>query len=724
GFAAFLQRLSGQDELILGTPVSNRLQAETESLLGILLNNVPVRVSFPDGQTFAELARQVSDSLLDAQRHQDLPFERLIDHLALPRSLSHAPLFQVMVAQQLAVERRIRFPGLDFEVLDTALSHSEYDLDFHIVTPAEGPIEFNLMHALDLFGAATAERWLQGFVHLFEHLLDQPGQALATHPLLTPAEVQQLERWNGGRQDLAPSKDILDAFEQQVAATPDAVAVIQGEQQLSYGELDRQANQLAHLLRVQGAGEGQWLALCLDKSLELPVAILAVLKTGAAYVPIDPALPQERIRYILGDCASPLLISHSRHRAALEGLAVDTLWLDAQQPILDLQPVSAPARAIGADTPFYAIYTSGSTGQPKGAVVTHGGVRNLQRWYTREFAWGPGDKALLASAIGFDLTQKNLFAPLLTGGTLVLPSHDGYDHLALLEAIRHHGITQLNVAPSAIYPVVEAARQNGWRDLASLRYLILGGEPIRLAALRDWLQSANSQCQLINSYGPTECTDVVAWHRVDPAAEGRLIPIGRPVDATQLYVLDRHDQPVPVGVLGEICIAGAGVGSGYLNRDDLTAQAFVANPFGAGRLYRTGDLGRYLATGELEFIGRKDFQIKLRGLRIEPGEIEHALRQLDGVRDSLVLVQGERLVAYAVLAPGAVLTAQWREALARFVPAYMVPQALVTLEAWPLSANGKIDRKALPEPVVEDASEAFEAPASDSEQRLAGLWAE
>ncbi|MGE8360383.1 non-ribosomal peptide synthase/polyketide synthase [Pseudomonas sp.] len=723
-FAAFLQRLSGQDELILGTPVSNRLQAETESLLGILLNNVPVRVSFPAGQTFAELARQVSDSLLDAQRHQDLPFERLIDHLALPRSLSHAPLFQVMVAQQLAVERRIRFPGLDFEVLDTALSHSEYDLDFHIVTPAEGPIEFNLMHALDLFGAATAERWLQGFVHLFERLLDQPGQVLATHPLLTPAEAQQLERWNDSRQDLAPARDILDAFEQQVAATPDAVAVIQGERQLNYGELDRQANQLAHLLRVQGAGEGQWLALCLDKSLELPVAILAVLKTGAAYVPIDPALPQERIRYILGDCASPLLISHSRHRAALEGLAVDTLWLDAQQPILDLQPVSAPARAIGADTPFYAIYTSGSTGQPKGAVVTHGGVCNLQRWYTREFAWGPGDKALLASAIGFDLTQKNLFAPLLTGGTLVLPSQDGYDHLALLEAIRQHGITQLNVAPSAIYPVVEAARQNGWRDLASMRYLILGGEPIRLAALRDWLQSTNSQCQLINSYGPTECTDVVAWHRVDPAAEGRLIPIGRPVDATQLYVLDCHDQPVPVGVLGEICIAGAGVGTGYLNRDDLTAQAFVANPFGAGRLYRTGDLGRYLATGELEFIGRKDFQIKLRGLRIEPGEIEYALRQLDGVRDSLVLVQGERLVAYAVLAPGAVLTAQWREALARFVPAYMVPQALVTLEAWPLSANGKIDRKALPEPVVEDANEAFEAPASDCEQRLAGLWAE
>ena len=723
-FATFLHRMSGQDDLILGTPVSNRDREQTQSLLGILLNNLPIRVRFPGQSSFAELARQVSETLLEAQRHQDLPFERLVDHLALPRRLSHAPLFQVMIAQQLPMERRVRFPDLDFEVLDTPLSHSEYDLDLHIVAPAQGAIELNLMFALDLFEPATAERWLQRFVHLFENLLEAPERPLGEHRLLEAREWQRtLHAWNDSACELPPLPSILDAFEAQVARSPQAVAVQQRTLSLGYAELDAQANRLAHHLREQGIGSGHWVALCLDKTPELAVAMLAVLKCGAAYVPIDSAYPLERIRYILEDCASSLLLTDAELAARHADLPVRQLVLEHLQAELARQPSSAPARDLDGTAPFYAIYTSGSTGQPKGAVVTHGGVRNLQHWYLRTLGWRQGDKVLLASATGFDLTQKNIFAPLLSGATLVMPSAQGYEPQALLQDIREQRITLLNGAPSAFYPLLDLAAAEHWRDLASLRALVLGGEPIRMERLRPWLDSGNGQCRVLNSYGPTECTDVVAWHEVDGEAADAALPIGRPVDNTQLYVLDRYDQPLPVGVPGEICVAGAGVGPGYLHREALTAATFVANPFGPGRLYRTGDLGRYRANGELEFLGRKDFQIKLRGLRIEPGEIEQALLRLDGVRDSLVLVRDERLLAYVLTDGGAAVQHDWRERLARFIPTYMLPQALLALAEWPLSANGKIDRRALPQPEAEhDAM--LQAPQGEHEMRLATLWAD
>ena len=724
-FASFLQRMSGQDDLILGTPVSNRERSETQPLVGILLNNLPVRVRFQGQPSFAELARQVSDTLLDAQRHQDLPFERLVDHLALPRRLSHAPLFQIMVAQQLPMERRVQFPGLEFEVLDTPLSHSEYDLDLHIVTPSQGPIELNLLYAHDLFEAPSAERLLQRFVHLFEAMLEAPERPLGEHRLLTPDEWQRtVEGWNRTAQALPLAPTILNAFEAQVVRSADALAIEHREHRLTYGELDTQANRLAHHLIAQGVGRGHWVALCLDKSPELAVAILAVLKCGAAYVPIDTSYPAERIRYILDDCGSDLLLTHGQYAARYTELPVKLLQLDRLQAQLEQQPATPPTRCLDADSPFYAIYTSGSTGQPKGAVVTHGGVRNLQHWYLRTLGWRQGDKVLLASATGFDLTQKNIFAPLLCGATLVMPSVESYDPQALLHDIRSHRITLLNGAPSAFYPLVEIADAQQWRDLASLRALVLGGEPIRMERLHGWLASEHGRCRVINSYGPTECTDVVAWHEVDIDAPNEVLPIGRPVDNNQLYVLDRYDQPLPVGAIGEICVAGAGVGSGYLHREALTASVFVTNPFGEGRLYRTGDLGRYLANGELEFLGRKDFQIKLRGLRIEPGEIEQALRRLDGVRDSLALVRDDRLIAYVLTATGKLPSEGWRDELGRFIPAYMLPQALVALSEWPLSANGKIDRRALPEPLLEEAGETLEAPQGDSEVRLASLWAE
>ncbi|MDN5513859.1 MAG: amino acid adenylation domain-containing protein, partial [Pseudomonas sp.] len=722
-FATFLHRMSGQDDLILGTPVSNRDREQTQSLLGILLNNLPIRVRFQGQTSFADLARQVSATLLDAQRHQELPFERLVDHLALPRRLSHAPLFQVMVAQQLPLERRVRFPDLDFEVLDTPLSHSEYDLDLHIVTPAQGAIELNLLFALDLFEPATAESWLQRFVQLFDAMLEAPEQPLGEHHLLAPEERQRtLHDWNDSARELPSAPSILDTFEAQVARSPQAVAVQHLARSLSYSELDAQANRLAHYLRAQGVGSGHWVALCLDKTPELAVAILAVLKCGAAYVPIDSAYPAERIRYILADCASSLLLTDAKLAARHADLPVRQLVLEHLQTKLAQLPASAPARDLDTDAPFYAIYTSGSTGQPKGAIVTHGGVRNLQHWYLRTLGWRQGDKVLLASATGFDLTQKNIFAPLLSGATLVMPSVQGYEPQALLQDIREQRITLLNGAPSAFYPLLDLAAADHWRDLASLRALVLGGEPIRMERLRPWLGSGNGHCRVINSYGPTECTDVVAWHEVNSDTDAAL-PIGRPVDNTQLYVLDRYDQPLPVGIPGEICIAGAGVGPGYLQREALTAAAFIANPFGAGRLYRTGDLGRYLANGELEFLGRKDFQIKLRGLRIEPGEIEQALRRLDGVRDSLVLVRDERLLAYVLTNEGASAQADWRERLASFIPAYMLPHSLQALPQWPLSANGKIDRRALPQPQAESEAQ-LQAPEGEHETRLAELWAD
>lgn len=518
---------------------------------------------------------------------------------------------------------------------------------------------------------------------------------------------------------------VIDKIGAQVLRSPDATAVKCGNHALTYAQLDQRSNQLARYLIGQGVGKGQRVGICLDRGLDLFVSVLGVMKAGAAYVPMDAHYPAERLSYILEDSQAPFLITQECVFARLqeEGIHVGSkqvLLMDSQRQAWSANSDASLETRPGLDDLIYVIYTSGSTGLPKGAAVYHRGEINLLHWYTQALSLTAADRFLLVSAIGFDLTQKNLFAALTVGGCVVIPEMDQYDVDLVADTLHREGITIVNCAPSAFYPVAEKTAHAGY-PFSQLRFLVLGGEPIRYNGLNDWLTHPRCQCQLVNSYGPTECSDVVAAYTLanDATPPWDVIPLGYPVANTRLQVLGERGIELPAGLVGELFIAGEGVGAGYLNRDELNAQSFL-RATGGERWYRTGDLVRRWPTGELEYIGRRDFQIKLRGLRIELGEIENALRKQAGIADSLTVVVEERLVSY-VLADQQYDERACRQALRAHLPDYMIPAVLVTLEAWPLTPNGKIDRKALPPPDAHAKVE-FIAPRNDTEERIAVIW--
>ncbi|MDX1695389.1 MAG: amino acid adenylation domain-containing protein, partial [Ketobacteraceae bacterium] len=542
--------------------------------------------------------------------------------------------------------------------------------------------------------------------------------------LLSQLEQEQLDAWNKTARELPGHETVVHWFEHQVTQTPEHTALAFGDLQLTYRELDERANQLANYLISRGVKPRDRVAISLGRSLEMVVSVWAVLKAGGTYIPVDVNYPKERLAFLLEDSDAACLITESCMQDRLPQTAATRILVDEESSQIAACGSEKPAVSLSAGDLIYIIYTSGSTGKPKGAAVRHSGEMNLLSWYVSDLGLGESDRALMISAFGFDLTQKNLFAMLVCGGTLVVPAMDQYDDAVVLDTIKSRQITLVNCAPSAFYPLVDQFDDERAAALASLRYLVLGGEPIRLSALYPWLSHPSTQCQLVNSYGPTECTDVVSFHVLDQIKPDQAqIPIGRPINNTQLYVVDDALKRLPVGLVGELCIAGRGVGAGYIGRDDLTAEVFIDNPFGVGKLYKTGDLARYLEDGAIEYIGRKDFQVKLRGLRIELGEIEHALRQLEGVSDGLAMVVNDQLVAY-VVADDRFDHAAWRQRLADYLPEYMVPAHLVTLDEWPLTPNGKIDRKALPAPDQGSRRVEFVAPRNDIERTIAQIWSQ
>lgn len=606
-----------------------------------------------------------------------------------------------------------------FVASDTMLVNAVEAGDVHLqVQNIPAGLTLTLYFDADRFDSL---QFLQRVLHISEQIVFGDIVQIRQLTFLSSGELHQLYGFAHGDADTT-SETVVAQFMLQAARTPEKVALESARGRLTYRELDQRSNQLARILLSKGVGANVYVGICLNRSADLVVAILATLKAGGAYVPMDPGYPRERLAFMVADSNAPVIITRSEFVEVLGSCQSKRLLLDQLQTELAQQPATALETLPQPEHPIYVIYTSGSTGQPKGAVVCHRGESNLQHWYLSALALGEHDRTLLISAVGFDLTQKNIFAPLLVGGTLVLPAMELFDENELLGLIQQHQITWINCAPSALYPLVESAAVDEYHALQSLRYVVLGGEPIRMNALFPWLSHTHCKAQVINSYGPTECTDVVSWHcarRIESPQQ--VLPIGRPVNSTQVYVLNDFLNPVVPGLVGEICVAGTGVGLGYINRPDMTAAAFVDNPFGSGKLYRTGDLGRYLPGGDIEYLGRKDFQIKLRGLRIELGEIEFALKQLPGVQDSLVLVRDETLLGY-VVADSAFSNCDWRTRLRDYLPEYMIPSSLITLDAWPLTPNGKIDRKALPTPSVDERQMDFIAPRNDTELKLAGIW--
>ncbi|GIV97579.1 MAG: hypothetical protein KatS3mg057_2236 [Herpetosiphonaceae bacterium] len=731
-FQVLLSRLSGQTDLVVGSPIANRTRVETEGLIGFFVNTLALRAKLGDDPDFRTFLRRVRETTLGAFAHQDVPFEHLVELLQPERSTSHSPLFQVMFVLQNALMTRLGHAQLSLEPVEIYKNTAKFDLTLSLEETADG-IQGEIEYNSDLFDPPTIERMAGHFRTLLEGIIAQPDTRISRLPLLTLAEQQLLvSTWNDTRAPLDTALAAHQLFELQAARTPDALAVVCEEHALTFAQLDARANQLAHYLATLGVGPDVPVALCLQRSPELLIALLAVLKAGGAYLPLDPSYPAERLAFMLHDARPAVVLTTHALAQQLPPSPARLLCLDLEAEAIAHQPASALVRTPHPAQLAYIIYTSGSTGKPKGTLITQRGLSNYLLWAVQAYEAAAGAGAPVHSPLGFDLTVTSLYTPLLAGRPVVLvreaPGADG-----LREVLERAGPFSLVKLTPAHLDVLRASLPA--QAAANARLLVIGGEALYGESLRWWRAQA-PQIRLVNEYGPTETVVGCCVYEVPEGQPvGGAVPIGRPIANMRMYVLDSQLQPVPVGVVGELYIGGVGVGRGYLNRPDLTAERFVPEPWGGepgARMYRTGDLGRWRADGVLEYLGRVDQQIKLRGFRVELGEIEATLAAHPAVREAVVVAHKDsggdtRLVAYVVGEEGR--TPAQHELLAflkQTLPEYMLPAAFVFLEALPLTANGKVDRRALPAPGLArpDLARPYVAPRSDTEQILAAIWQE
>ena len=730
GWAVLLARLSGQDEVVIGAPVANRGRSEIEALIGFFVNTLAMRVKLGDNPSVAALLARVRADALDAYANQDVPFEQVVEAINPARSMSHAPLFQSsLTLTEAGLPHALSMPGLTLDVLEQARQSTHFDLSLSCFDNADG-IAFSIEYATDLFDAATIARWAGHLQTLFAAMVADETLPVASLPLQSPAQLQQLlSDFNDNAQPYDAARLMHAAFEAQAARDPSALALVHGATSLSYGEVNARANRLAHHLLAQGVAAGSLVGVCLRRSEQMVVALLAILKAGATYVPLDPMYPAQRQAHIVEDSGMAWLLTQQdllaqlqqegALQSALQAAGTRLLALDAAAVTAAVaqQPHGNPAPRAQAEDTAYLIYTSGSTGRPKAVQICHRNVAALVQW--AETAYAPAELArvLASTSLNFDLSVFEIFVPLSLGGATVVVE----DALALLQGPLD--VTLLNTVPSACRALLDAQAVP-----ASVQVVNLAGEALPVA-LVNALLAQGKVARVCNLYGPSEDTTYSSWASFDAPLEGAMT-IGKPISNTRFYLLDGHGQPVPLGVPGEIHIGGAGVALGYLHQPELTAQRFVPDPFHGGRMYRTGDLGRWLPDGNIEYLGRNDFQVKVRGFRIELGEIEARLCQLAGVKEAVVVARGEgeaqRLVAYWIAAADAGETdaAALRAALAAVLPAHMLPSAFVRLDAFPLSPNGKLERRALPEVEQQAASGVDGAPLEGMEQILAAIWSE
>ncbi|MCV0030325.1 non-ribosomal peptide synthase/polyketide synthase [Pseudomonas aeruginosa] len=723
GFNILLQRYSGQTDLRVGVPIANRNRAEVEGLIGLFVNTQVLRSVFDGRTSVATLLAGLKDTVLGAQAHQDLPFERLVEAFKVERSLSHSPLFQVMYNHQPLVadiEALDSVAGLSFGQLDWKSRTTQFDLSLDTYEKG-GRLYAALTYATDLFEARTVERMARHWQNLLRGMLENPQASVDSLPMLDAEERGQLlEGWNATAAEYPLQRGVHRLFEEQVERTPTAPALAFGEERLDYAELNRRANRLAHALIERGVGADRLVGVAMERSIEMVVALMAILKAGGAYVPVDPEYPEERQAYMLEDSGVELLLSQSHLKLPL-AQGVQRIDLDQADAWLENHAENNPGIELNGENLAYVIYTSGSTGKPKGAGNRHSALSNRLCWMQQAYGLGVGDTVLQKTPFSFDVSVWEFFWPLMSGARLVVAAPgDHRDPAKLVELINREGVDTLHFVPSMLQAFLQ---DEDVASCTSLKRIVCSGEALPADAQQQVFAKL-PQAGLYNLYGPTEAAiDVTHWTCVEEGKD--TVPIGRPIANLACYILDGNLEPVPVGVLGELYLAGRGLARGYHQRPGLTAERFVASPFVAGeRMYRTGDLARYRADGVIEYAGRIDHQVKLRGLRIELGEIEARLLEHPWVREAAVLaVDGRQLVGYVVLESEG---GDWREALAAHLatslPEYMVPAQWLALERMPLSPNGKLDRKALPAPEVSVAQAGYSAPRNAVERTLAEIW--
>jgi len=719
-FDALLFRYTGQEDLLVGVPIANRRLPATEDLIGTFVNSVVLRTDLSGDPTLAELARRVREGMLEAYDHQDVPFDKVVEALRPARDASRSPVFQVVFNHQTVPVPWPLPAGLTSERLSVDRGAAQVDLAVLVRELPGSGLRISFEYNTDLFDRESIMRMQAHYRRLVEALVASPEERLGSVRLLDDAEREWLLfESNATAREYPEDVCVHECFQRQAARTPEAVAVVSGDERLTYGELEARAERLARRLRARGVGAEARVGICLERSVDLLVGLLAILKAGGAYVPLDPDHPAKRLAFVMADAGLALLLSE---RACLPRLPdFDGPLLCVDDPSDDAEAATS-RRDATARSLAYLIYTSGSTGTPKGVMIEHRSLANVLHHFRDALEMHPSDSLLSVTTLGFDIAGLELFLPLIAGGRVeVVEREVAADGMRLVQKLCESRPGVMQATPATWQMLLDA----DWRGDPGLRALC-GGEALPPLLARELLARTQS---LHNVYGPTETTVWSTMKRIDDADA---ISIGRPIANTRIYVLDGRRQPVPVGVRGELYIAGAGVARGYWNRPDLTQERFAADPFDArpgGRMYRTGDLARTLATGDIEYLGRSDHQVKVRGFRIELGEIEAVLSQHPAVRQAVVQAREEkpgdpRLVAYLVLheAEPVPAAAELRAFAARQLPAYMTPSASVFLQALPLTPSGKVDRRQLPAPVIGDSEAAFVAPRGDVETRLAKLW--
>ncbi|WP_328590656.1 non-ribosomal peptide synthetase, partial [Rhodococcus xishaensis] len=724
--AVVLSKLSGGTDIAVGSAVAGRGEAALDDLVGMFVNTLVLRVECDPGLSFTELVDRVRERDLEAFAHADVPFEALVEKLNPVRSQSFSPLFQVMLAFQNYTRSQVELPGLTIAPVQVDRVAAQFDLSMSLGEAADGGYEGSLVYAADIFDPGTAARIAERFVRVLEAVVDDPSVLVRDVSVLDASErALVLDTWNESGHRV-PEGLLLDGFADQVARTPDAPAVVFEDQSLTYAQFDARVNRVARLLIDAGVGPESLVAVGMRRSVEMMVGIYAVLRAGGGYVPIDPDQPRERNDHVLEAAAPVCVLTTAADRGVLpvgvELVEVDGVGVSGYSS----EPVAGSELRgrVRPDNVAYVLFTSGSTGRPKGVAVSHRAIVNQLSWMISEYAFTDSDAVVQKTPITFDASVLELFGPLAVGARLVIARPDGHrDPEYLLSLIAAEGVTAAVFVPSMLGTVLADPEV---RIPDSVRLVYVGGEdlPVELFGRL----AAKSEARLENMYGPTEVAVTATSYRCD-GRDVRTVPIGTPLWNTNGYVLDARLQPVPVGVAGELYLGGVQIARGYQGRADLTAERFVADPFGAAgaRLYRTGDLVRWNTSGQLEFLGRTDFQVEVRGLRIELGEIEAALVALEEIAQAVVVVHendlGRHLVGYVVAAGGrSVDPDTTREAVGRALPAYMVPDAVMVLDAFPVTASEKVDRKALPPPRWN--TREFRAPTTPVQQVVAAVFAD
>jgi amino acid adenylation domain-containing protein len=739
-FALLLSRHSNNQDIVIGTAVANRQQKELEPLVGFFVNTLVLRADCSRNWTFREYLAHIRSVNLDAQVNQDVSFEHLVERLKPHRSTSHTPLFQIMFSMNTNEAVELRLPRLSLTPLSSEQFAAKFDLTLEASESSEG-LRLSFAYNKDLFEASTMTKLGEHFSNLLREVVDNPQEKIQALPLLTEAEQRHLlYELNDTAVPLPREICLHELFEAQVDRSPQALAVVFEDQRLSYRELNDRANQLAHYLRGQGVKADTLVGLCVERSLEMVVGILGILKAGGAYVPLEPSYPRERLEYMIADSSPALVLTQFSLLDRLPESITPMLLLDmdANQDLLREFPSHNPGRESVGLTPehlAYVIYTSGSTGKPKGVMNEHRGVANRLLWARDACLVRSDDRVLQKTPFSFDVSVWEFLQPLLSGAQLIVAQPGGHmDPRYLAEIIEREQITVIHFIPSMLQVFLEHGVTDGCRGL---RRVLCSGEALPYALWQRFTASLPG-VELHNLYGPTEAAIEVTWWQCQSQVHEGIVPIGRPIANTRIYILDGERRPVPQGVTGELYLGGVGVARGYWKKPELTEQRFVKDPFreGGARMYKTGDLGRWLADGAIEYMGRNDFQVKIRGFRIELGEIEQHLAALPGVNTAVVMAHeyrpGEkRLVAYVIVERDAQpfkgrengkIIAALRQGLQSAMPDYMVPSAFVILDKMPLTSNGKVDRKALPMPDDISPGNEYAAPQTPTEEALSSIW--